>query len=292
MRYKKVKDNDRKIAALRSNMERLKVFAMKTGLNNVEIHCSKLLEKLESKGKISQNNLDSLKDDLMTDILGPTYYGYKFPFIPASNTGEYYAAYSVNYLDEYIFGGKQKKEKEKKLSPIDVAPPDDYDELSSKMDYNLIDNLSCIEEEVNRGIITRPLVVMVATTFRSLKYSQMEANKKWIQKMESKVYGKHNADSWSILNHYKFLFVKPDGTTTSDFEAVADSVAHGDYHINEDYSVTIIPGDAGFISKAYTFTFYELVQMLKTEYYIHARYIPALIMVETVINSNNLCEEA
>lgn len=202
MPFRKIKNQNAKIDQLTKWLNELLKFAEDYKLINVKYRADAIIKKLSTSQSSVQKSISKLKWDLYMDILGKDYYSLKdFEFVPASDTVEYRVAKSINHLDDYIFGSKQKKTAGQ-LSPLNAGFPESYAKLFNDKELNLDDNINDLITKLANGQITRSDIIVALSCYRSLHSTIIEANKKWITSMENNIYGKHNATEWETFNEY------------------------------------------------------------------------------------------
>lgn len=286
---RKIRDKNTIYSIISANVDYLHHFAIMHKLTNVEIRCDEIIRKINNHVDVEKLYLDSLKDDLYADILGPDYYcASHYRYIPPSNSPSYKVALSISKLDDHIFGGLIAK---KSLKPIKLTFNKEYFEIMNRITKNILPNLRDLSSKDFTKVLDNSSSVMMLTTFRSMHDVVLEANKLYLKMLDQLIYGKFNESMWEEIVAYDRLFALKNGSYESDFKVIGGASSHGCYVINGDMTITIEPDSDKYINNKITYNQNELASMLFTQYYKFVDFFPAMIAIETIINNKTYFED-
>lgn len=282
---KKIREAEKIYSIIAYNVNNLFEFSKLHKLTNVEIRCDIIIKKMNDHTKVNNLYLDTLKKDLYADIEVIEFDCITHrDYIPPNNSPSYKVAYSINKLDEHIFGGIMRK---KSMQPIKIAFDNDYYTMMNKITKNILPNLHDLSSKDFSNILDNSTSVMMLSIFRAMHNIVLEANKQYIKKIDQQIYGKFDDNVWEEIVAYDKLFILKNGRGyKSDFKVIGDAFSHGDYTINNDGSISIEPDTNEYITKKITYSQNEIVSMLFAQYRKFVDFFPALIIIETIINNN------
>lgn len=98
-------------------------------------------------------------------------------------------------------------------------------------------------------------------------------------------------EQWKEIVAYEFLFEQKETNKQlklkSDFKAIGDAIIHNGCVV-QDGGIVRLDFDSGFISHSFAYTVEQLWIILYTEYRKMIDYIPALIIIEMIVNNSKM----
>ncbi len=98
-------------------------------------------------------------------------------------------------------------------------------------------------------------------------------------------------EQWKEIVAYEFLFEQKETNKQlklkSDFKAIGDAIIHNGCVV-QDGGIVRLDFDSGFISRSFAYTVEQLWIILYTEYRKMIDYIPALIIIEMIVNNSKM----
>lgn len=294
MKHKKIRDPDKIRQTLRSNVVELHNFAINHHLDNIEIRTEKVIKKIDSGCEINKLFLNKLKDDLFADILGPEYYWHlDLSYIPYSPSPAFKIALSIKKIDDHIFGDSLRRKDPQK--PFSLAIPKEYNSIMGRAQKTVFNDLEEIKNYITVGDYSYPIVSLTLSAFRNMHDTIIEANKQFVKSIDKKLFGKFNEEFWEEFLSYEHQFEKqPDKNGNvkyvSDFNVIGGSASHARVINNKNGTVTIIPDPDEYVNTRFDYTNQELVVILFSQCRKLIDYLPALILVEKVVNYRSMYE--
>lgn len=118
----------------------------------------------------------------------------------------------------------------------------------------------------------------------------IEAVKQHFKSMSQQVCSSFD-EQWKEIVAYEFLFEQKETNKQlklkSDFKAIGDAIIHNGCVV-QDGGIVRLDFDSGFISRSFAYTVEQLWIILYTEYRKMIDYIPALIIIEMIVNNSKM----